>query len=98
MAVGVVQPVGHLAGDAEGVLQRKLVLSFEPIPQRLARHERHDVEQELGGFALGGSTPISPPESYSGRMWGCCRFAVEVDLAEKPLGYRARRPARAAAP
>jgi hypothetical protein len=41
--VSVVQPVGHIAGDAEGVLQRKLVLALEAIPQRLPRHERHDV-------------------------------------------------------
>ena len=47
--VRVLERFGRLAGDAERVVQRELLLAVEPVPERLALDERHDVvEQPLG--------------------------------------------------
>jgi hypothetical protein len=46
MLVGVVQPVGHLTRDADGIGHRQLALARQPAPQRFAIHERHG-EPEL---------------------------------------------------
>jgi hypothetical protein len=57
MLVGILQRVSHFSGDANRVLDRELALALQPIPQRLALDERHDIEQELGGWParrLGG--------------------------------------------
>ena len=47
--VGVVERVGHLAGDPDGVPDRELPLPLEPVPQRLALDERHHVVEEAVG-------------------------------------------------
>jgi hypothetical protein len=49
--VRVVQRVGHLARDAQGVVERQLVVAPQPGAQRLPLHIRHDVVQHAGGFA-----------------------------------------------
>jgi hypothetical protein len=49
--VGVIERVGDLAGNAQGVGNRELVLPPEPLAQRLALDERHDVIQEAVGDA-----------------------------------------------
>ena len=40
---------GDLAGDADRVLDRELLLALEPVAQRLALHVRHhEIEQSVG--------------------------------------------------
>jgi hypothetical protein len=49
LTVSVVQCVRHLASDPKSVLQRELPLAAQPITERLALDEGHDVvEQPLG--------------------------------------------------
>ena len=49
--VGVAEGIGHLASDGDGVVDRELSFALEPVPQRLARHERHHVVQQAVGLA-----------------------------------------------
>ena len=51
VGMGVVQRVGDLAGDLNGVGKGQLLLPVEPGPQRLTLDERHDVVEEAGGLA-----------------------------------------------
>ena len=44
VAVRVVERVGDLGGDPQRVLDRELLLAIQPVAQRLAVDERHDVE------------------------------------------------------
>jgi hypothetical protein len=53
VAVRVIQRVGYLAGDLEGVLNRQLFLTIQPVTQRFALCEGHDVVEELGGSSSG---------------------------------------------
>jgi hypothetical protein len=46
MTVGVVEPVGHLAGDAEGVLQGELPFPIQAAPQALALDVGHGEPEE----------------------------------------------------
>ena len=49
--VGVLQRVGHLAGDAHRVLDGQLLLARQPVAQRLALDVGHDVEDQPVGLA-----------------------------------------------
>ncbi len=49
--MGVVERAGHLAGDGEGLADGQLLLAGEPVAQRFAFDERHDVEEEAVGLA-----------------------------------------------
>ena len=49
--VGVAEGVGHLAGDGNGVVDWQLFFALEPVPERLARHERHHVVQQAVSLA-----------------------------------------------
>ena len=51
LLVGVPERVGDLAGDPDGVVDRQLRLPVEPVAQRLALDERHDVVEEAVGLA-----------------------------------------------
>ena len=51
LPVGVVERRGHLGGDPDGVGDGELLLAVEPVAQRLAVDERHDVEQVAVGLA-----------------------------------------------
>ena len=51
MAMGVVECVGDGGGDAHRFLDAELRFAVEPVPQRLAVDERHDIIKERVGFA-----------------------------------------------
>jgi hypothetical protein len=51
LAMGVAQGISHLAGDQQGVFERKLTLTSEPLAKTLPIHERHRIPQLAGGFA-----------------------------------------------
>ncbi len=74
--VGIVQGVGHLAGDAERFLDRELLLPQQPAPERLAVHIRHG-EPEL---------PVGLARVVHHQDVGMLQPGAEPDLAEEPLG------------
>ena len=47
VAVGVVERGGDFGGDADRVVDRKLLLARQPVAQDLALDERHDVVQRV---------------------------------------------------
>ena len=49
--VGVVERVGHLPGEPDRILDRKLALAPEPLAQALALDVRHGVPEEPAGLA-----------------------------------------------
>ena len=67
VAVRVVERTRDRGRDANGFVDRQLLLAIESRAQRFAFDERHHVEQQL---------PSASPESNSGSRFGCCRFAV----------------------
>ena len=73
--VGVVQGQADLGGDPHGVLHRELHLAPKPLAKGLALHVGHGEPED----------PAASPESSTVRMWGCCRRAAKLDLAEKAL-------------
>ena len=50
MPMGVIECARDLTGDANGVLDRELFLMGDPVAQRLALDERHDVIEKAVGF------------------------------------------------
>jgi hypothetical protein len=81
VAVGVVERARDLGGDPHRIADRELLLAHEPVAQRLALDERHDVVRR----------PVDLAESMSPRMCGCCRPAIVSNLAEEPVGADHRR-------
>ena len=53
VAVGVAQRVRHVAQDPGGLAHRQLAVAREPGLERLALHQGHGEEQEVGGLAGG---------------------------------------------
>ncbi len=51
LLVGVVEPFGNLLGEPQRLVDCKLPLPVELVPQRLAIHVRHDVIEEPVGLA-----------------------------------------------
>jgi len=81
LAVRVVERVGHLARDAERLAAGYLMVAHQPVPQRLARHERHHVEQQpvgLAGIVDRQDVRVLQPGG-------------DFDLAQEPLGADGRR-------
>src|SRR5437879_1708577 len=50
MPMGVSECARDLTGDANGLLDRELFLMGDPVAQRLALDERHDVIEKAVGF------------------------------------------------
>ncbi len=71
----VAQRIGHLARDAQGVVDGQLPLALEARAQRLAGHERHHVVQQSVGL-----TRIEQRQDMR-VLQPCCR----ADLGEKAL-------------
>ena len=51
MAVRVGEGVRHFVRDLERIVHRQLRLALQPVAQRFALDERHDVIQRAGGIA-----------------------------------------------
>ena len=66
LAVGIAEGVGHLPCNLQGVLDGELALPRQPT-RRLSPSTNGIVYQ---------SWPELSPESWTGRMFGCCRRAV----------------------
>ena len=76
VAVRVVERGGDLAGDPDRVVDRELLLPVEPVAQRLALDERHDVEEEAVGLAR-----VEQREDVR-----VLEVGGELDLGQEPLG------------
>jgi hypothetical protein len=50
LTVRIAQRIGHLARNLERLVQRKLFLPVQPVPERLALHIRHEVVEKPVGF------------------------------------------------
>jgi len=74
--VGVAQRVGHLEGDMDRVLDRELRFAIEPVAERLALDEGHDVIEEPVGFSR-----VVQAEDV-----GMLELRGEADFAVEPLG------------
>ena len=74
--VGVGERVEHVAQDPYGILQWQLALAREPVPQRLALHVRHDVEDVLAGLAA----------VVQRQDRGVLQLRRHLDLAQEPIG------------
>ncbi len=74
--VRVVQRLGHVADDLEGVVDREASLALQPLAQRLAAHEGHYVEE------------VSPrvPRVEQGHDVRMAQPRRDLDLAKKPVG------------
>ncbi len=79
--VRVVQRARHLVGDPDRVGHRQLLLAGEPVAQRLALDERHDVEQVAVGLAR-------VEQRQDVRV---LQVGRELDLGQEPLGADHRR-------
>ena len=77
--VGVLQRLGGLAGDAKRVVQRQLLLPVEPVPERLALDERHDVVEQ----AFGLSRVVQAEDVGVLEGGGDADFAEEAVAAER---------------
>lgn len=76
VAVGVVQRIGHFAGNADGVVHRELTLTLQSCAQRLARdHGHHIVEEAVGLSRIEQRQNMGVLESRRGS-----------DLGEKAFG------------
>ncbi len=74
--VGVVERVGDLARDPDGVGDRELLLAAQPVAQRLALDERHDVEEAAVRLAR-------VEQRQDVRV---LQIRRQLDLGEEPLG------------
>src|SRR5688572_10008928 len=80
VAVRILERVSHFAGDPQRVVYRELLLARDPVAERLAFHEWHDVED--GPLDLTGIE-----ERKNVRMLQVRRG---LDLGEKPLSANYR--------
>ena len=46
MGVGMAQGVSDFQGDLDRIVDRELALAFQPVPERFALDEGHDIEEE----------------------------------------------------
>ena len=82
LVVRVREGIGDLAGDPEGVLERKLLFAVDSRPQRFTLHVRHHIVEHPCRFAR-----IEQREYV-----GMVQSGGEGDLAKKALG--AERPSQ----
>ena len=76
LGVRVVEGRGDLPGDAEGLVDRELLLTFEPVAQRFTLDVGHDVEEKAVGL-----TGVVQRQDV--RM---IQPGGDLDLSQKPLG------------
>src|SRR4051812_10111631 len=70
------QRVGDLAGNAERVVDRELLLTLDAVAERFPLFERHDIEEESAD-----DTGIEQRNDV--RMLETCR---DLDFTQKPMG------------
>jgi hypothetical protein len=76
VAVGIVERAGHLARDGEGLADGQLLLAGEPVAQRFAFDERHDVEEE----------PVDLARIEERQDMRVLQVRGGPDLGQEPLG------------
>jgi len=76
LPVRIVQSLGHVGRNAHRLVHRKLVLAVELLPQALALHVRHHVEEEAVGLA----------RIEEGQDVGMLEVGGGLDLGQEALG------------
>jgi len=76
LPMGVVQRVGHLAGNANGVVYRELLLAIEQVTQRFALDVGHDVKQKAIGL----------PRIVQREDMRVLQVGGGLDLGQEPIG------------
>ena len=76
MAVGVAERARHLAGDAQGVLERQRALALEPVPQRFPFDVGHHVVEG----------PARLTRIVQRQDVGVGEPGGQLDFPEEPLG------------
>ena len=51
MLVGIRESISNLSGNPDRILERKLLLSIEPVPEAFSLHEWHDVVEKPIGLS-----------------------------------------------
>ncbi len=69
------QGVGHLQGDLDRVVDRELAFAVQPVPERFALDEGHDIEEEAVDRAR-----VEEPEDVR-----VLQLGGQLDLALEPL-------------
>ena len=90
--VGRAEGVEHLAGNADGGVDRELALAAQPIPQRLTLDVRHDIEEERPEADVIRSAVVQRQDV------GMLEAGGEGDLPEEALPAEGGAELRAAAP
>jgi hypothetical protein len=65
-----------IRSDRDRIAQSRLLFSVEPVPQRLALDEEHDVEENAVSFA----------RIEQGNDPGMVQARGDLDFSEEPLG------------
>jgi hypothetical protein len=76
VGVGVLQAVGHLSSDLDGILHREPAFPGQTVRQRLPLHEGHDEVEEAIRL-----TGVEKREDV-----GMAEIGGGADLPEKPIG------------
>jgi len=71
-----VERLGHIGRDPHGLVHRKLLLTLQPVPQRLALDVGHDVEEE----------PVRLPRVVQRQDVRVLEVGGGLDLGEEALG------------
>ena len=90
LRVRIVQRVGHLAGDADGVSQRELPLALEPV--------RGAIRPRRTAWRKYRTSPSAVARSREAAGCGDAEPGGDLDLPEEALGPQRGGRARAAAP
>jgi len=76
MAVGVVEGVGHFAGNPDGVIDTQLLFALQPVTQALALDERHHAEDH----------PVRRAGVVQRQDMGVLQDGGGLDLLQEPVG------------
>jgi hypothetical protein len=85
LAVGIVQGIGHVLGNAHGVGHAELPLPVQLLPQRLSVDEGHDVVEKAVRLA----------RVEEGQDVGVLEVRGRADFGQEPIGPDDRRQFRA---
>ena len=78
LSVGIGQAVGNLPCDSDRILEGQLPFPIQPVPERFAVHERHDVVEES----------VSLSRIVHRQDMGMSEASGYLNLPEEPLGTK----------
>jgi hypothetical protein len=75
LPMGILQCPGHLPDDPDRLVHRQLLLAGEPLAERLAADQRHDIEEDT----------VSGARIVQRQDMGMLQVGGDLDLPEEPL-------------